>query len=147
MNLTLYKTLDGDNVINKTLTDPSTMTINLKADSDLVNLTILLAAVPGIDYQDYNYCEIVELNRFYFIRKLISLSNDIFQLDCQCDVLETYKSTILSSHCQYRRKVVAGDYGPIELDETGREIVTDFESDVTLVPTNNSILSVMNWGQ
>lgn len=147
MILTLYKTLDGDNVINKTLTSPQTMTINLKRDSDIINLTLILAVVPGINFLDYNYCHISELDRFYFIRRVHSLSNAIFQLECECDVLETYKSIILDSHCQYQRQIGTGDYGPVDVDETGREIITDFESDVTLVQTNNAILSVMNWGK
>ena len=145
MILTLYKTLDGENVINKTLTDATTINILLKRDVDLVNLDLRLKSETGIDYRQFNYLHISELNRYYFIRQIHSLNAEMFRLVCECDYLETYKSEILSSHAKYRRKIEVGDYGEFEPELTGRDVITRHESDTTLVESDNSILSTLRW--
>ena len=65
------------------------------------------------------------------------------KLSLICDVLETYKTTILNSDCLYKTKVSAGDYGQIDLETTGKTLYKDFESDVELELSNNVILSTL----
>lgn len=154
MNLILYKTVDADNVINKTLTDSVTISINLKRDTDLTKPTLILEAIevgepPAlIDFKSYNYCEISDLGRKYFIRRITAMSNTIFSLELECDYLESYKTAILGSYASYHSKIGVGDYGEVDINATGREIITEIDSDVSLVAdtTNNAILSVMRWG-
>ena len=145
MLLELYKTVDRDNVINKTLTDKEEFQINLKRDVDIVRPELILSKVAGVNFNDFNYCSIPELNRKYFIRFITSMSNDVSKLFCECDVIETYKAQILASDASIMRKPKAGDYGPIQVDETGRKLYSTFESDVEMVPTKNAILSAVVW--
>ena len=66
MQFILYNTLDGENVINKTLTDLMTVDINLKSSVDIVNPEIVLNG----DFRGFNYAHIPELNRYYFIDQI-----------------------------------------------------------------------------
>lgn len=143
MILTLYKTSNADNVINKTLTDPVEITINLKRDVDVVNPVIILGAVAGVDYQDYNYCTIDGLNRSYFIRTVQALHSGFASLALETDYLETYKNDILASNADFNVPIGAGDFGNTTLSFTGREEIDFLHSDVELEPSNNSILSVL----
>lgn len=143
MLLTLYKTLDGGNVINKVLTDPTDFNINLKRDVDIINPSLLMVELTGVDYKEFNYAHIPELGRFYFIRGVDSVNASLWRLDCECDYLETYKLDILNSQASYKRPIKSGDYGTVSPDLTGREIINDFTSDVVLELADNSILSTI----
>ena len=44
MDIILYKTVDSPNTINKTLTDPLTLEINLKKDTNIINPELVLNA-------------------------------------------------------------------------------------------------------
>jgi len=146
MLLTLYKTLDGDNVINKTLTDNVDFIINLKSDTDISAPVLTMQTVTGIDYKDFNYCYIDELERFYFIREKMVLNSSVYKLFLETDFLETYKLDILNSQAYYKRKIELGDYGNYEPVKTGREIITDLTSEIVLEESENSIMSVYRWG-
>lgn len=145
MFLTLYKTLDDDNVINKTLTSATSIELNLKRDTDIYRPQITLTKIVGVDYLDYNYCHLSEIDRFYFIRDIQVLNNSIFKLDCQVDVLESFKADILASEGVYKRRISAGDYGQFTLDSNGDKEVIHHLSNVELIPVTKSILSTLKW--
>lgn len=143
MLLTLYKTLDGDNVINKVLTDPANFNINLKRDVDIINPSLLMTTLEGVDYKEFNYAHIPELGRFYFIRGVDLVNASLWRLDCECDFLETYKTDILNSSAMYKTNIKTGDYGEIKPDTTGRVNISEYVSGVELVKKDNAILSVI----
>lgn len=143
MFLTLYKTLDGDNVINKTLTEPTEISIILKSDFDVTNPTIILENILGVEYSDFNYCFISEINYFYFVRNVQFLNNKCRKLILELDYVETYKTEILNSDSYYYRKIQVGDYGELKVEKTGKEITEHYFSNVELPETNDSILSVL----
>lgn len=143
MQLVLYKNLSSDNTINKDLTDGTVFNINLKRETDILNPDLFLVRLTGIDYNDYNYAEIVELKRFYFINSISSVNASLFKLECSTDVLETYKAEILAGSGVMRRPVKTGDYGEVELDVSGKFLVSEYISDVILEPSDKSILSVL----
>lgn len=146
MLLHLYTTSDGDNVINKTLTDQFTIEIVLKRDVDLINLELVLKTVTaGVDYKDFNYLHIPELGRYYFIRQIQSINADMYRLVCECDYIETYKTQILNSEAKYKRRIKSGDFGEIVPDFTGRETETIYKSNVTLSKSGKTILSTLRW--
>lgn len=97
MILSLYKITDGENVINKTLSAPLEITINLKADVDIISPVLKLMDLSNQDYTDYNYAHITELDRYYLVTDARRVNNKLIQLDLHCDVLETYKADILAS--------------------------------------------------
>lgn len=145
MQLILSKTTDADNVINKTLTDSQNIVINLKRDTDIINPVLILLRVPGVDFHDYNYCQIVELQRYYFIRNVNILNDRMFSLNCECDYLETFKADILASDAQYKTRIASGLYGSFQPETTGVTVESIHESNVELVPSDSAIFSVMRW--
>ena len=91
MKLTLYKNSSSNNTIGKTITDSVEITINLKATCDVVNPTIILSNIVGVDFLEFNYATIDELNRSYFITSVDSMNRELWKLTMTCDVLETYQ--------------------------------------------------------
>lgn len=109
MRFILYNTLDGENVINKTLADRVSVDIILKRDVviDTPRITLLN---DGVDYSVFNYAEIPDFNRFYFIRGYEQINSRMISLELETDVLETYKASILASHARFKRSIRTGDY-------------------------------------
>lgn len=146
MQLILSKTVDADNVIGKVLTEPLTLNVSLRGDFDLANPTFTLA---GVGLGVYNYCTLVklpELNRHYFIRTKEHIGSSAIRLECETDYLETYKTQILSANCKFKKVLEVGDYGDLDLDTSGRTLVRDYVASVTLEPSEDAILSVLNGG-
>ena len=80
MILTLYKTESAPNVIGKELTDSLSITINLKASTNVIDPEILLSPRSAVDYFVYNYAHIDSLNRYYFIDNVEVLNGNITRL-------------------------------------------------------------------
>lgn len=132
MKLFLYDVDDGDNVINKTLPVPVEIEIRLSNDVDVINPTIRLRNIEGINYDDYNYAFIDVLGRYYFIDKLGRVSASDNMLYLSCDVLETYKDEILSSKARLQRGIKNGDFYDGSLDFTINASVTTYNSNAGL---------------
>lgn len=144
MELILYKTDSADNVINKTLTDPITMNINLRRGVDISApvLRLQLAA----DLSGYNYAHIPDLNRYYFITDIESLTLDVWQLRLSVDVLESYKAEILASNARYNRNLRTGDYQTVNLGDNVKTDVALFESSQGLPEGSTLILTTIGEG-
>lgn len=147
MILTLYKTESAPNVIGKDLTDSLTITINLKATTNVIDPQLLLSKRPGINYLDYNYAHIDSLNRYYHIDSIESVNGSMFKLSLRCDVLETYGDEILDSNCRYKRKVEEGDYFVEGLNESDKSVITTYKSNVTIQDgVHTNVLTVVQGG-
>ncbi len=140
MLLTLFKNSDGDNVINKTLNEPYDLQIRLKAETDVINPMFMLSNVEGVDYQDYNYCHIPFLKRYYFIDSLSSVNARMWKLQLTCDVLESYKTDILASNARLRRNIRNGDYFNASLDSSAVSSVSIHNSNKGFTGLDNSII-------
>lgn len=127
MELILYRTLDDNNVINKTLTNAMTVNINFKRDTNIVNPDIVLKG----DFRGFNYAHIPDLNRYYFIESIEQLNLHLVKLNMKCDVLETYKGAILNTNCEYQAVAVDGDNSVIVPDSVAVD-KNIYYSDVTL---------------
>lgn len=145
MQLVLYRNLSSDNTINKVLANGTAFNINLKRETDILNPDLFLVRLTGIDYNEFNYAEIVELKRFYFINSVSSVNASLFKLECSTDVIETYKQDILNSYASFNKKLEAGDYGETNLSLTGEVSIADHVSSITLEPADNSLLSILRW--
>ena len=141
MEIIFYKVSDSDNTINKTLLSPKTENLTLRKRVDISTPELILKFDETIF--DYNYCYIPELERYYFMRSIDSVNNQLWKVGLEIDVLETYKAIILSSNAAFRKQVEAGDYGNIQLETTGKENITEYTSNVSLVEGNTVILSAM----
>lgn len=145
MKLFLYDVTDGVNVINKTLPAPVEIDIRLYNDVDVINPTIRLRNVEGVNYDDYNYAFIDVLGRYYFIDKLGRVSATDNMLYLSCDVLETYKTEILNSNARFMRNLKTGDYMSGNVDNNINTSVAIHTSSVTIAEpsADNYIVSVM----
>lgn len=146
MQFIMYKLKSADNVINKTITEPLAMEINLRRGIDIVAPVLRIEYADGVSPNKYNYCHIPVLERFYFIRDIQNITSNIWELHLECDVLESYKAEILGSVAKVMRKIEAGDYGETDLSLTGEIEVTNYTSDVELEKFDNSLLTVLRWG-
>lgn len=142
MQLYLYKTKDSNRVLNKTLTNESLLNINLKRDTDIVRPIIQLMKVAGVDFKQFNYAHIPDLNRFYFINNVESVNNSVDKLYLECDVLETYKANILASEMTYTATARTGD-NIITDANTGVNINTKINSNITLDDGESIVLTTV----
>lgn len=143
MDFKLWKNASPDNAINKYLSGVRTIDIFLKKDVDVSSPEIILKTVSGIDFGSFNYAEIPAIGRKYFIRSIDRLNNDVFRLNLECDVIETYKGEILNSNCLYRRAIKAGDMGEYDVAKSANTISAKLASNQTLLIENQLIISVL----
>lgn len=141
MELKLYKTEDGENVINKVYTDELLLNIRLRRDTDIDAPEIVLSRDAVVDYLDYDAAYLPDLDRWYFIRRVVK--GAVITIMLEIDYLETYKDKILAADATYMRKAVAGDYGEISLSETGEVEYTYVSSDVALEEDDGTLFSVI----
>lgn len=141
MVLNLYVVNDSDNVINKELTNKVTINISLKRDVDISSPSLILLDGEGIDYSDFNYAEISELGRFYFVNNVQRLNHKMIQVDLVCDVLETYKADVLASTARFNRAIKTGDYYNANALQSTLKTITKHESNVSIAGQSAMILT------
>ena len=141
MELNLYVVNDSDNVINKTMTDKVTININLKRDVDISSPSLILLDGQGVNYSDFNYAEIPELGRSYFVNNVQRLNHKMIQVDLVWDVLETYKSDVLASKARFNRAIKTGDYYNANVDQSTLKTITKHESNVSIADQSSMILT------
>lgn len=143
MILNLYKTVDGDNVINKTLTDKLAIDGFLNTNTDIINPVIPLQIIPNVNVYDYNYLELPDFNRFYFVENIENINANMFNLICSCDVLMTYKDAILNSEARVMRAIRTGDYYHGSSVADVKATITTHLSNVMLDATPSLILTTI----
>lgn len=93
MEIILYNNKSPKNKIGKTLTNHNTITGSLRGETSISNLQVLLNIV---DLNPYNYMYIPDFGKYYFITNIISIRTGLWLVNASIDVLESYKSEILS---------------------------------------------------
>lgn len=126
MILILHKTNDPANTINKTLYESVSIDITVRADFDVINPVIYLA---GISVSEYNYCEIPDLGRSYFIDNVEAVNSQIIMMNCSVDVLESYKDQYMTSVARYKRSIRTGDYYDATIDANVNKSSVNYQSD------------------
>jgi len=145
MKLFLYNVVDGDNVINKTLTNPLEIDIRLTVDVDVVEPKIILRDIPNVDFNQFNYAFIDDLERYYFVDRIAKTNARDSWVYLTCDVLETYKTDILNSNARVQRNLKMGDYMKGNIDNNITASVSIHESNKSLPDdaTESYVVSVM----
>lgn len=128
MMLTIYKTDLADNVVNKVLSGGVDIWIKAKSDFDIISPVITLM-IEDDDYKSYNYAQIAELNRFYFITDVEMVHSRIVKLTLECDVLFTYRESIKLSTARYYRNIKTGDYLDTAIDMSVLKTASQHDSD------------------
>ena len=91
MEITLYKTSEENNKIDKTLSVPYNMTGSLRNESSVIRPSILIEIENPTKY---NYMYIPDFGRYYFIKEMTSVRTNLWRLDCEVDVLKSYANEI-----------------------------------------------------
>lgn len=93
MDITLYVNNSEVQAINKTLSSGTVLTGTLREESSVINPSFLIEA---INPSSFNYCYIPEFGRYYFIRNITSVRNNIWRITCDVDVLMSFRTYILN---------------------------------------------------
>lgn len=94
--ITFYNNYSDNRVVNKNISQVMTGSIYLYEDSSIVN------PVVRLDYDDtvlpaMNYAYVPAWNRYYYITDISALVGGGMRIAMTCDVLMTYKGSILNS--------------------------------------------------
>lgn len=94
MDIVLYNNLSDLNHISKNIIALATVSALLKNETEITAPVVRLnsAMPPAV-----NYCYIPAFERYYYINKQNIIPGGINELSLQCDVLMSFKSTILDS--------------------------------------------------
>lgn len=95
MIINLYKTTDEVKKVNKTLTALSNIEGTAKEPLTVQEATeILVTKSTNVD--NANYCYIPDFQRYYYISKKEVVRNGLVKLTLVCDVLMSFKSSLLN---------------------------------------------------
>lgn len=98
MLISLYRTSYPPNKVSKTFISKTDVTGNLLNKHDnkyLIAPSFALRFDAPSDYIfSFTHLYINEFKRYYFIKNVEMLQNNVFKLDCYIDVLQTYSSII-----------------------------------------------------
>ena len=101
MTIDLYINMSEDNRIGKELQLVDTLTGTLKDSCSIINPVIKIEAD---NLSNINYIFIPEFSRFYFVTDAVVLRENLWQLTCHVDVLESFKDEILSHNAIIARQ-------------------------------------------
>lgn len=98
MDLKFYKQSATPNRVDKSgyLTEIGTLSgVILKAETNLMRPTFILKTSPLVYNSNYLYNSFTK--RYYYIKTITAMSGGRIAIDCDIDVLFTYKNEILNS--------------------------------------------------
>ena len=102
-NVDLYQNESPVEKIGKTLSNSHTISdVVLKRDTSILRPVLLINSAQ--DIYTYNYMYISEFGRYYFIDDIRSINNNMWEISAHVDVLETYKTDILSNTAVLKRQ-------------------------------------------
>lgn len=88
--------------LTKSLTYGSNYTCELKDDTSILRPTIIVKTSDNIT--GYNYMDIREFSRYYFIDDIVSIHNGIWEVSAHVDVLTTYATAIKANSAVIKRQ-------------------------------------------
>ena len=103
MNITVYKNASDPRTIGKSLSSvKSYSAAQWKEDTSIIEPSFILAYDATLLTANYLY--VTELLRYYFIIDITMLAAKQVLIRCKCDVLQTYKTAILSLSVVVKRQ-------------------------------------------
>lgn len=136
MEVRVYRFDKKTNSTKKPVAEGTSLDVTLKNGCDIYNPVLLINTTSNLFDNPYNYAKIYD--RYYFIRDIKSIRQDLWELHLDVDVLATFKDDILSNTCL------------VEFDETVNTTIADSRLPVKSAPvkTGNivSMRSIMREG-
>lgn len=102
-NIYLYQNLSENNRMNKDLNPPVLFQGTIKESTSLTDPIITIESPINIACL-YNYVQIPELNRYYFITDIVSITHNLTQINLHVDVLMSFKDYIKTNLATTRRQ-------------------------------------------
>ena len=143
MIIQLFNTSDSNNTINKTLTDKTEFTIKFKGQADIINPVVKLQSKTPILF---NYGYIPDFKRYYFINNIIIEPNEIYTLELNVDVLESFKNDILNCYGYIKQSNNINKYYNAGYETEERKETEIFKGNVTIGNKENPTLIVTTIG-
>lgn len=103
VNINLYHNASDPNVLGKSLTTLQGTQGTMKRATSIINPIFTVKGDVG-SIAGLNYCYVPQFHRYYFINDIVSIRNDLWQISCHCDVLETYKAGLLDTSAVIARQ-------------------------------------------
>lgn len=94
MIFTAYNNTSDTNVINKSIEKVNSFNCKLKENCSIKNPKLILEN-QGVPLFNYGYID--DFKRFYYVKEVTSITKNIWEIDLEVDVLESFKSGILSN--------------------------------------------------
>lgn len=92
MRIFLYRNTSTPITVSKALSDVATIDGTLRQPTNLINPVIQFEG-SLTNFQRANYAKIPDFNnRYYYIRSMTSINNNMCEILLHCDVLMTYKT-------------------------------------------------------
>ena len=126
MQIILYQNSSEKEKIGKTLTVVDTLEGELKENTSIIAPEILL------EYNNptaFNYCFIDAFNRFYYVKDVTIIRNNLLRISLQVDALESFKTQILTQNVIIERN--ASDF----------DLYLPDDNLITLVKTKTDIIN------
>lgn len=141
MLMKTYITNSRRNDLNKELILVDTYTIKLKNDTDIIRPTIILKMR---DFPKFNYVYLEDFLRCYFVKNVTILGNNLFQIDLEIDVLQSYKTKILNAKIHVEKSYNNNKYLDGEYNAEVKKETTIYESEKDL--GNEEVLLLVAYG-
>lgn len=91
--VTLYENASEDNRVTKALTQRLSISGTLKENTSIINPAILIRATMA-QITQCNYFYIPAFGRYYFLRDVISRTNNLVEIQGHVDVLQSFQTQI-----------------------------------------------------
>lgn len=106
LNIKLYNNASEPNRLDKTITLVQDFTdCHLKENCDVRNPVFLIGKKDGMTVRknvNYLYCS--TFDRYYFIENIVYGIGGLFEIQCKCDVLMSFKDDIMRLECVFARQ-------------------------------------------
>ena len=96
MDIILSNCSDPINKIEKSTTGDTTFSGTLKENTSTTDPVFVIESVT---YPAFNYAYISEFNRYYYVKDIVNLYNNMWEVTLHVDVLKSFASAIMSSPC------------------------------------------------
>lgn len=93
MDIKLYKNHSEKNKISKSLTGEVEYSGTLRDETSVINPVIMIHAE---NLSQFNYAYIPQFHRYYYIRDIVSVRNDLWRVSLTVDPLMSFKNDILA---------------------------------------------------
>lgn len=154
MDIALYQNNSDYRCVNKDLSGEKILEdVYLLESTDIVTPSFIVLRSDDTIFSVFNYVSVPAFNRFYFIKGIKVLDSERVQIDCEVDVLMSFKNDILEaeivpitmSNIQFHNKFIVDSR--VKNSCVGKTIIrkfSDYEMLEEVTPLNyTTILTVL----